>query len=87
MISEIQKLFGEKLSRPVHSPDDDLFESGILDSMVLVELLLQLEQSFGLSISIADLDLERIRTVRRIAELVESQVAGVSAADSHGARN
>lgn len=73
---EIQRLFAEKLSRPVNSPDEDLFEAGILDSMVLVELLLQLEQTFGLSISIADLDLDNIRTVRRIAEMVDSQPVG-----------
>jgi D-alanine--poly(phosphoribitol) ligase subunit 2 len=77
--AEIQKLFTEKLSRPVGSPDEDLFEAGILDSMVLVELLLQLEQQFGLSISIADLDLDSIRTVRRIAEMVDSQPVGQAA--------
>jgi D-alanine--poly(phosphoribitol) ligase subunit 2 len=87
MIEEIQKLFAEKLSRPVNSPDEDLFETGILDSMVLVELLLQLEHSFGLTISIADLDLDRIRTVRSIAELVESQPLGQAATDRSAARN
>ena len=80
MIEEVRKLFTEKLSRPVSSPDDDLFESGILDSMVLVELLLQLEQSFGVAISIADLDLEQIRTVRRIAEVLERETVGQGAA-------
>jgi D-alanine--poly(phosphoribitol) ligase subunit 2 len=77
--TEIQKLFAEKLSRPVSSPDEDLFEAGILDSMVLVELLLQLEQTFGLSISIADLDLDSIRTIRKIAEMVDTQPVGESA--------
>lgn len=76
---EIQRLFAEKLSRPVGSVDEDLFEAGILDSMVLVELLLQLEQTFGLSISIADLDLDNIRTIRRIAELVDTQPVGQAA--------
>jgi len=74
MIEDVQKLFAEKLSRPVSSADDDLFESGVLDSMVLVELLLQLEQTFGLNVSIADLDLEQIRTVRRISEMVQAQL-------------
>jgi D-alanine--poly(phosphoribitol) ligase subunit 2 len=87
MIEEIQKLFADKLSRPVSSPDEDLFETGILDSMVLVELLLQLEQSFGLVISIADLDLDRIRTVRSIAELAEGQPLGQAAADRSAARS
>jgi D-alanine--poly(phosphoribitol) ligase subunit 2 len=81
MVEEIQRLFDEKLSRPVGTPDDDLFESGILDSMVLVELLLQLEQSFGLTISIADLDLDCIRTVRSIAELVQSQTVSPAVTD------
>jgi D-alanine--poly(phosphoribitol) ligase subunit 2 len=73
MIDQILKIFSEKLSRQVSSADEDLFESGALDSMVLVELLLELEQGLGVTISIADLDIDAVRTVRGIAAIAEAQ--------------
>ncbi|MDX1983979.1 MAG: phosphopantetheine-binding protein [Bryobacteraceae bacterium] len=78
MIEQILKIFTEKLSRPVSSPEEDLFESGALDSMVLVELLLELEQSLGVTIPIADLDIDSVRTVRSIAELAEAATKPVA---------
>jgi D-alanine--poly(phosphoribitol) ligase subunit 2 len=74
-IREVERVFVEKLSRPVDSPDTDLFESGILDSMSLIDLLLQLEENFGYTVSIADLELDQIRTVRKIAEQVANFVS------------
>jgi len=73
-VREIQTLFAEKLFVEVESPDTDLFQQGILDSMSLVELLLQLEQTYGFTVSIMDLDTEDIRTIRKIAELVSARV-------------
>ena len=73
-VREIQTLFAEKLFVDVESPDTDLFQQGILDSMSLVELLLQLEQAYGFTVSIMDLDTEDIRTIRKIAELVSARV-------------
>ena len=52
------------------SPDTDLLETGILDSFQFVELLLQLEQRFGVRIKIDDIDLDDLRTLARIARLV-----------------
>jgi D-alanine--poly(phosphoribitol) ligase subunit 2 len=74
-VREIQTLFAEKLFVEVESPDTDLFQQGILDSMSLVELLLQLEQTYGFTVSIMDLDTEDIRTIRKIAELVSAREA------------
>jgi len=70
-VQEIEKLFSEKLLTHVESADTDLFETGILDSMSLLELLLQLEQTMGVTVSIAELDMDDLRTIRKIAHLVE----------------
>jgi len=74
-VREIQTLFAEKLFVDVESPDTDLFQQGILDSMALVELLLQLEQTYGFAVPLMDLDTEDIRTIRKIAALVSARLS------------
>jgi hypothetical protein len=48
----------------------DLLDTGLVDSVSLVELLLTLEQAFDISLPLEDLEMEDFRTVARIAELV-----------------
>lgn len=73
LVREIQTLFSEKLMVEVETPETDLLEAGILNSLRLVELLLHLEQQFGLAISIAELDTEDLRSVHAIADIVARQ--------------
>ena len=70
LVREIQALFAEQLLLEVDSPDTDLLATGALDSMRLVDLLLLLEQRFGVSMPLETLDLDSFRCVRKIAELV-----------------
>jgi D-alanine--poly(phosphoribitol) ligase subunit 2 len=82
-------VFTESFHIEVPSPDTDLLETGILDSFQFVELLFQLEQHFGLRVSIDDIDLEDLRTLERIARLVAANGGGadddLSARASSGA--
>lgn len=48
----------------------DLLDSGLVDSVRLVELVLELEQRFGISLPFDALDIDDFRTVDRIAALV-----------------
>src|SRR5437016_2462035 len=73
LIHEIETLFIEKLSVRVESTETDLFETGILDSVSMVRLLLQMEEHFGLSLPMEDLGPDSFRSVARIAELVASR--------------
>lgn len=52
----------------VEDADQDLVESGQLDSLVFVELLLAVEQSTGQQLAPKDLDLDDLRTPERIAK-------------------
>ena len=70
MIQRLGSVFVESLHIEAPSEDTDLFETGILDSFQLVELLLQIEQRFGFQIKIDDIDLDDLRTLARIARLV-----------------
>lgn len=79
-LNRLTKIFSEKLLVEVGSSETDLLDSGILDSMSFVELLLNLEQEFGFQVAIESLDMENFRSISRIAELVECapQRAGVA---------
>jgi acyl carrier protein len=73
LVRTIGKLIAEKLLVEVHSPEDDLLATGVLDSLTLIELLLNLEQHFGMRIPLDELEIEDVRSVRSIARLVESK--------------
>src|SRR5262245_47167643 len=70
----IAAIFVEKLQIAVPSAETDLLETGILDSLQLVDLILTLETEFGIRISLDSLDLESFRSISRIADLIESQI-------------
>ena len=65
--AEVADIFSQKLQIDVPTYDTDLFEAGILDSLQLVELLLELEKAFSVRISLGDTDLENFRSIERIA--------------------
>jgi D-alanine--poly(phosphoribitol) ligase subunit 2 len=66
----IAKLFTDRLHTDVPTADTDLFETGILDSLRFVELLAVLEESFGVRVSVEQLEIDDFRTLSRIAQFV-----------------
>jgi acyl carrier protein len=75
IIGRLQALFVECFHIEVPSPDTDLLETGILDSLQFVELLAQLEQRYGLKVQLDAIDIEDLRTLARIARLMSSNGA------------
>lgn len=65
----LRSLLLEHLHVQVPSVDTDLLESGALDSLQLVDLLLAIEQRFGWRVPIESIDLEHLRSLSRLAEL------------------
>lgn len=51
-------------------PDVDLFDAGVLDSMVFVQLLLRLEETLQVTVSVDDLEIEDFRLVENIVQFV-----------------
>ena len=66
-------LFRDKLNVDIPNPTTDLFDTGLLDSVMFVELLLLLEQQFGVTVSLDDLEIDNFRSVARIADFVASR--------------
>jgi D-alanine--poly(phosphoribitol) ligase subunit 2 len=74
----ISGIFTGALNVEVPSADTDLFETGLLDSLAFVQLLLHLEQDFGVTTSVDDLELDNFRSITRIAEFVTARIAQVA---------
>jgi D-alanine--poly(phosphoribitol) ligase subunit 2 len=70
LADEISAVLRDHLTVIVESPNQDLLETGLVDSIGLVELILQLEDRFGLSLPMEDLEIDDFRSVNRIAHLI-----------------
>jgi methoxymalonate biosynthesis acyl carrier protein len=75
MRERVANLFSRALNVDVPSMDTDLFDTGVLDSLAFVELLLQLEREFGVTTSVEDLEIDNFKSITRIAEFVMKRAA------------
>jgi acyl carrier protein len=69
VVAQVLKLFAA-MHVDVPSAETDLFDSGILDSQRLVELLFQIELHFDTEIGIEDFEIENFRCIEKIASLI-----------------
>ncbi len=69
----IIQIFTEQLNVDVPDITTDLVETGILDSLTFVELLMGLEQEFSINITIETLDIDHFRSVAKITEYIVDQ--------------
>ncbi len=55
------------------APDESLFDSGLLDSFALPDLVGALEDEFGISIPDSDLNPRKFASIERIEEYLDSR--------------
>ena len=67
---QIADIFVERFETKLASHEIDLLETGIVDSVRIVELVLEIEQRFGVSLPFEELEIEDFRTVPRLAERI-----------------
>ena len=75
VLDRITELFAHALNVDVPSAETDLFDTGVLDSLAFVELLLHLEREFGIKIAVDDLEVDNFRSLRQIAAFVTERTA------------
>lgn len=80
---ELLALLRARLKTPV-TAEQDLFADGVITSMFAMQLVVQLEQSFGVAIIGPDLKLANFRSVAAMTELVHRLRSGSPAASSDG---
>ncbi len=70
--AQISRILVEELALPVMPTDTDLVAGGYLDSLSLVDLVFNLEQTFGFEIGLDDLDADNFATIENIAQFVRA---------------
>lgn len=74
-IEHMVQLFLLELNLDVPDPDTDLIEEGLLDSLMLVELIVHLEDRYGIEVSLDDLELDHFRSLRRVSQFIATAKA------------
>lgn len=74
-VEGIAELFRQQLNINVASDETDLIEEGLIDSLMLVELIMHLEQQYGISVAFEDFEIDNFRTIKAIEEYVSRRLA------------
>jgi D-alanine--poly(phosphoribitol) ligase subunit 2 len=53
--------------------DLNLFDAGLLDSLAIIEVLLQIEEKIGIKLQPTDLEREDMSTVNKLTEFLENR--------------
>ncbi len=63
-------MFGEKSLKD----NDQLFESGIIDSLGFIKLLTFVEKTFNISINMSEITIDKFSTINGIIATIESKI-------------
>jgi acyl carrier protein len=73
---KLHRIFEHRLQIAVPSDTADLFETGLIDSLMLVDLISELEREFSFRLTLTELDIDAFRSIERITEFVAGQAEG-----------
>lgn len=75
MIEQVLEIFIEVTGNDEIAEDLDLnlFDAGLLDSLAIIEVLLQIEEKLGIKLQPTDLEREDMSTVNKLAEFLENR--------------
>lgn len=71
----IHRFIAEQTATPDLGHDVDIFETGLVRSMFVMQLVLFVEQEFGIAIGGADLDFDAFRSISAVDALVLRKLA------------
>jgi len=70
VIEDIREFLGQFVSDSSVPVDQDLFGSGLVNSLFAMQLVLHIEAEYGIAVSNDDLDLDNFRSLQAIAGFV-----------------
>lgn len=79
LAGEIGTLIQETLMVKPGSPNEDMVAAGVLDSLTLIQLLVNLEEHFAVTIPLSELEIDDISSITSLARLVASRKAALTA--------
>ena len=73
IIKNIRDFLGQFVADPSVSVDHDLFESGLVNSLFAMQLVLHIESEYGISVSNDDLDFDNFKSLQAISEFIQGK--------------
>lgn len=75
-VVSVRNFILERVDVPSVGDDEDIFEAGMVSSMFVMELVLFVEQSFGIDVDGDDLDFDNFRSIAAVASFVDTRRTG-----------
>lgn len=73
IINDIRDFLGQFVADPDVAIDYDLFESGLVNSLFAMQLVLHIESEYGISVSNDDLDFDNFKSLSAISKFIEGK--------------
>jgi len=67
---QLLALVSKRVNVEIPSVETDLIEAGIMDSLALVDLLLRIEEEFGVRVPLEELKIDDLRSVAGLARVI-----------------
>jgi len=65
--------FVQQQSGVAVEPDTNLIEEGVLDSLLISDLMVHIQDQHGVSLSVSDISPRKMRSVETISELIDKK--------------
>jgi methoxymalonate biosynthesis acyl carrier protein len=75
---EVRHYLLENIESAELDNDEDMFESGLVNSLFAIQLMTFLENKFKIKVTMDDLDMDNFKSVNSIFSFVESKQSGKS---------
>jgi methoxymalonate biosynthesis acyl carrier protein len=72
--TSVKKFIFASTSIPGLDDDDNLFESGIVNSLFAIQLMTFLEKTFGIEVTMDDLDIDNFKSIAACASFVSRKL-------------
>ena len=79
VLDRIRTFLTPHLGQHVLADDDDMFAKGIVNSLFAMQLVVFVEGEFQITVTPEDLDIDRFRSIRAVADLVLAKTGAVDA--------
>lgn len=76
----LKSFLASYLQGPPLADDEDIFASGVVNSLFAMQLVLFVEREFGIAVENDDLELDNFRTIEALVRFIARKRSGASAA-------
>lgn len=73
IMTQVRKFLGQHISNVDIDPDENLFASGLVNSLFAMQLVLFVETGFGIQVTNEDLDFDNFKSLNAITSFIQKK--------------